>query len=623
MCGIGGILLPTDQVVSDSQLRQMANAMHHRGPDSSGTWTHSGVGFAHTRLSLVDLSDAAAQPWSDGTDAMVFNGEIYNYRDLRRELEAVGDHFITSSDTEVLFALVRRHGIDAALGQLRGMFGFAYFQASSNTTFLCRDRFGIKPLVYVPAAGGIAFASEVKALAAITAIEVDDTLALFTLRALGDKSMTRTLFRGIQQVSPGGIVAVRAGTVVSCRTFATVLDGVDPERHRRLEQGGFDAAVSEFQSLMDASVDRMMACDARLGTLLSGGVDSALITSIAARKGPQDLRAFTSDVQGSASEVDLARSIADSLHVPFRSVPFAPEQWITDWVQATWHLETPVITNPSSLPFAQVARLAHKDGYKAVLTGEGADELFLGYPRMASGAAESLATAPIRALRSVYGRVPGLLDAVLNDRDNVTNDFVRGIMGGFEDDRLTTEALERYSFLGTREAHLQAASAVMVQTSLQALLQRNDRMAMAHSVESRFPFLDEDLVAFAVNVPSRFKLRRTRTLHDPKHPFIVDKALVRAGAKPYLTSEQANRRKNGFPTRGLHGITVRPGAFAGGWAATTFGASQSFDHEIATWHQSYDPAKLMSLEIFGRLFARGESIETVESWVHANAELAP
>ncbi len=622
MCGIGGLLLETDQQVSEQTLQAMGRAMTHRGPDASGVWTQGSRGFSHTRLRLFDLSTAADQPWVRGDDALVFNGEIYNFRELRSELEWAGHTFTTTSDTEVLFVALQHHGLAKTLDRIRGMFAFAYHCAAEQTTYLCRDRFGIKPLLYGEIDGGIAFASEAKALAVARPLEVDETLALLAIRTLGDKSQDRTLFRGVRQVAPGSFVVVRSGRVVGTERYAPLLDLVDEARYRALDAGTYGAAVAELDELLRVSVDGMASCDANLGVFLSGGVDSGLLASLG-RTRAERFRAFTSDVRGPSSELAQAVAVAGALSVPIASTAFEPGDWLGEWVQSTWHLETPVITNPSTLPFGQVAQLAHDEGYQAVLTGEGADELFLGYPRLASGAAERLAAAPLAALRSVYGRVPGLLDALMNDRDARSNDFLRGVVGGFEEDLLRSEAEERYGFLDARQAKLQATSVVMTQTSLQALLQRNDRMGMAASIESRFPFLDEEVVAFALNLPTRFKLRRSFDVHNRKHPFVIDKAIVRSVADTYLPAGFAMQQKKGFPTRGLHGVLVRPGAFDGGWAAERFGDGISYGREIASWPQAYDAAKLMSIEIFGRLFAEGQSQAEVHEWVCANAKVAP
>ncbi len=595
----------------------MAAALRHRGPDACGTWVGPGVGFAHTRLSLFDLSDVANQPWVEGGDALVFNGEIYNFGELRVELEAQGRRFRSTSDTEVLFALLQQRGLDETLRRIRGMFAFAFHDGASGITHLCRDRYGIKPLLYTERPEGVWFASEAKALLPVAGVEVDRMLTLFALRTLGDKFQTRTLFRDVRQVAPGSVVSVRAGRVVGDKAYAPLLDQVDEARYRELDRTRFDQVVDELRYLLERAVDRMAACDARLGVFLSGGVDSGLITAIAATQRHRDLLAFTSDVVGPGSEREAAQDLADGLGVGIETSVFGPGDWIRHWVATTWSLETPVITNPSAVPFGQVARVAHDIGYKAVLTGEASDELFLGYPRLASGGLERLAGAPVQALRRLYRRVPGLADAILDERDSNSSAFLRGIAGGFEDVAIESEAVDRYSFLPPEQARLHAVSAVMTQTSLQALLQRNDRMGMSASIESRFPFLDEDVVKFALNLPVRWKLRRSRAVHDPKHPFVVDKAPVRAIACSYLDEDRAARCKSGFATPGLHGVQIRPGAFRGGWAADAFGAGRSFDREIAEWHQPYDRAKLMSIEIFGRLFGAGHSVEAVEEFVRS------
>lgn len=622
MCGIGGILLPDDETVPEPMLRRMAEAMAHRGPDAEGTWRSAGVGFAHTRLSLFDLSEAGNQPWSDGTDALVFNGEIYNFQELRKRLEAHGAELRSTSDTEVLFNAIQQFGLAKALAEIRGMFAFAFYEARSATTYLCRDRYGIKPLLYCRYQKGIVFASELKAILSIADVEPEVPHLLLALRTLGDKSQTRTLFRDVDQVAPATMVAIRGGKVVEHALFDSVLDHVDQVRYRELNRLSFDDVCVQANELLEASVARMAACDAKLGTFLSGGVDSSLITAIGAAQGHGQFHSFTADVMGPASELSNAERVADDLELPLSVAAFRQDDWLEDWVRCTWHLETPVITHPSSLPFAQLAQLAHHEGFKAVLTGEGADELFLGYPRLGSRFAEHVAAAPLTLLRHMYRRVPGLADALLNERDSHSNDFLRGVVGGFEERQIEAEAVERFAFLRPAAAQLQARTVIMMQTGLLSLLQRNDRMGMAASIESRFPFLDEELVRFAVNLPTRFKLRRTLTVHDPKHPFIVDKAPVRAVASRYLAPDIARRKKNGFPTPGLQTMVVRSGAFRNSWVAENFGGGRTFDRQIDAWPQVYDVAKLMSIEIFGRLFGAKQSLAEVEHYVQANVVLA-
>ncbi len=616
MCGVAGILRSNGAEVCERDLVSMASALSHRGPDSSGVWVGDDVGFAHTRLSLFDLTDAASQPWIGDGDVLVFNGEIYNFVELRRDLEQRGRSFKSTSDTEVLFASLQMDGVDRTLDRIRGMFAFAFFHGASRSTYLVRDRFGIKPLVYTDDGGGVVFASEVKALMALRPPTVDETLTLLSMRTLGDKFQRRTLFSDVRQVAPGSVLTVRDGRVVAERVYQPLLGYIDESRYRSLDRASFDDVCDELEHLLAQSVVGMRASDAALGVFLSGGLDSSLVSALAAADGPGGLRAFTSDVVGAQSELAAATAVAGHLGVPLDSSQFRPDDWTGEWVRTTWHLETPVITNPSAVPFGMVASLAQLRGYKAVLTGEGADELFLGYPRLASGGLERVAGAPLAAMRRIYGRVPGLLDALLEERDWMSSQFVRGIAGGFEDEAIDAEAVERYSFVGSKkEAYTHARSAVMAQTSLQALLQRNDRMGMSASIESRFPFLDEDVVSFALNLPVRWKLRRSRAVHDPKHPFVLDKAPVRSVGARYLGHDLAHQRKAGFPTPGLRALKIRNGAFRDSWIASTYGAGRSFDSEIAEWPQSYDVGKLMSVEIFGRLFSAQQSIDEVEQFV--------
>lgn len=609
MCGIAGILGRQEAQISEVDLQEMAGALRHRGPDGCGTWVGPGAGFAHTRMSRFDLSDVANQPWVDAGAALVFNGEIYNFGELRSELEAEGRRVRSTSDTEVLFALIQDRGLDETLRRIRGRVAFAFQDEKSGITHRCRDRYGIKPLLYTSPAGGVRFAAEAKALMSVGCVEIDEMLALLATRTVGDKFQTRTLFRGVRLVAPGSVVSVRDGQVIGDVSYAPLLDQVEAARYRDLERKSFEQICAEPRALFQGSVDRMAACDARLGVFLSGRADSGLIAAIAAGQRHAHFRAFTSDVVGPGSEREQAEQVARRLGIDIETSVSGPGDWVRDWVRTTWSLETPVITNPIAVPFGRVAQVAHAAGDKSVLTGQSVDEVFLGYRRLASGGIERVAGAPVQMIRRLYRRVPGLADAVLDERDSNSSAFLRGVADGFEDVAIQSEAEARYYFLAPDQARPRAVSAVMAQTSLQALLQRNDRMGMSASIASRFPFLHEDVVGFALNLPVRWKLRRSRAVHDLKHPFVVDKAPVRAVAGACPGDESAARRKSGFPTPGLHGVQVRPGAFHSNWTAGAFGAGRSFDREIAEWHRPYDRAKLLSIEIFGRLFGARQSVE--------------
>ena len=619
MCGVVGILGRVGSVPNPEVLGEMAGELGHRGPDSSDLWIDGHIGLGHTRLSLLDLRSEANQPWTDGSHALVFNGEIYNFVELTKELEAAGESFRTTCDTEVLFVALRRWGVSATLPRLRGMFAFAYFDKATGVTHLCRDRYGIKPLVYMERGDSVDFASETKALKRSGAVRVDPIQALFAIRTLGDKYASRTSFQGVRQVPPGGHVQVVDGTVVSAEVALAITDFIDPDRYRELSAAPFSAALDEFSTLLSASVKSMAVADAYLGAFLSGGVDSGVICALAAGE-RDDFRGFTSDVAGS-SELGGAQQTASAVGFDLSSIRFESDDWLKCWSEGTWALETPVITNVNALPFGTVARLAHQEGYKAVLTGEGSDELFLGYPRLTSVGLEQALGAPLTALQRLYRKSDRIADVILDQRDQISAAFVRGVAGGFEEDAVMADAVSRYSFAGTKESRMMAESIRMMSSGLQALLLRNDRMGMMSSIESRFPFLDDEVVAFAVNLPVKHKVRRVRQLHDPKHPFLQDKAVVRELGARLVGRELADRRKLGFPVAGLRGIKVKPGAFAGSWIADTFGVADGSLSMIDGWHQPYDRAKLASVEVFGRLFDAGQSRDEVDEWITANVEL--
>ena len=621
MCGIVGLLGRSGTTPDRRALDAMVRAVDHRGPDAWGTWTSGSVAFGHTRLSLVDPRPVADQPWVDGDDALVFNGEIYNHRHLARELEAAGDRLTTTSDTEVLFLALRRWGVAGAFGRLRGMFAFAFHDGTTRRTHLCRDRYGIKPLHYADGRGVVEFASEVKALTAIAPRSVDPVQALFSIRALGDKYRSRTMFRDIAQVPPGGHVVVEDGRIRSATVLTSPFDQVDPARYHDLDRAPFAAVVDDLRELLERAVATMSIADAPVGAFVSGGVDSSLLAALAHDR-RDDFRGFTADVVGPSSELAAARSLSDRLGFELEVARFEHDDWLGRWAATTWALETPLITHPSAALFALVAERAHASGYKAVLTGEGADELFLGYPRLASGAIERVAAAPSRSFaRCTAGRPPGRrLGPAWHRQHTRSSEFVRRrrcVRGGRRRRRGGRLLCVRRPEAGAADGRI----APLLSTSLQSLLQRNDRMGMAASIESRFPYLDEDVVAFAVNLPVRHKLERVRRIHDPKHPFVRDKAVVRELASRVAGDDIGSRAKQGFPTPGLRAVRVRPGAFATGWVAETFAIDRAAGREIDRWDHGYDTAKLASLEIFGRLFDANEAIADVDRWVRENVDL--
>jgi asparagine synthase (glutamine-hydrolysing) len=618
MCGIGGFIgadLPPDPAA----LTRMCELLAHRGPDDRGIFVDGPIGLAHTRLSLLDLSPAGHQPWVDGEHALVFNGEIYNFREERAVLEASGATFDSGSDTEVLFRSLVDRGVDQTLSRLRGMFAFAFVDLRSHRTVLCRDRFGIKPLVYRSGVGHVAFASEAKALAAVEPLEIDPVVALFSITGMADHSKSRTPFRGVEQVEPGSYVVIEDGRVSKRVTYYALADQIDESRYRCLEEASWNEVVDELDELLERSVRSVAFADAPVGAFVSGGVDSGLIASYGAASSPSDFTLFTADVVGAHSEREGAEALSRHIRRPLVSTPFEPGDLLGHWARCTWGYETPLVKHTNAMPFSALAERTRDAGFKAVLTGEGADELFLGYPTLLFDRYRPLVEAPLRLLDRLYGLSPRLAHIVLEPRSDPAATFLRGLSERYEHDRIERSDRPALDFLPRRDRALAYNTLDMFQEHLLSLLHRNDRMGMLSGIESRFPFLDEDLVSFGLNLPVKWKAAHTSRVHNLKHPFLIDKAVVRRLAARRLPPALAERPKEGFPMYGLRNVRLRDGAFRDGYVADLLSLDDPAQSYLIDQGATYQVAKLFSVEVFGRLFGLGHSIDEVTDWVTHHA----
>lgn len=619
MCGIVGVHGTIQGAIRDS-LELAAREIQHRGPDFTGLHVGQRFAVAHTRLSILDLSEAGNQPFADGRYALAYNGEIYNYQELRRELEGDGLAVRGTSDTATLFAYLRRHGVERTLERIRGMFAFVWADTLEDSVWLCRDRFGIKPLYYSSQNGGLYFASEVKAIRKLLPIRPDPIRTLHALASAGEASAEYTVFESVYQVPPGGVVERKGDGTPRIWRYHDVCQEVDEQEYRRLARASFADVCQEFRELLTASVKRMLMSDAPMGAFVSGGVDSSLIAAVANRNGAP-VQLFTSDVQGRLSEVEDARVLGRSLPAPLREAPFAPDDLLKTLAWVTWHYECPVVTHSNAAPLALVAREARRAGVKAVLTGEGADELFLGYPKMAATLLKPYLRLPLTILERTYGLVPKLRDFILGTKGVTAVDFVHQMARGMEPNRVRLEAERAFSFLEVRERRWSVWSVEGVRIHLLTLLHRNDRMGMSGSIEARFPYLDERVVRFGLNLPRKHKMRWVLRLHDIKHPFLEDKAPVRAMAREHLPERLSAKRKQGFPIFGLQYVQTRPGAFEGGWVAQTLGLREHEIRDVCETADRYMVGKLLAVDVFGRLFGLGEDIASIERRLEAHCSV--
>jgi asparagine synthase (glutamine-hydrolysing) len=505
MCGITGIFNVDGRPVSVSVLKRMTDAVQHRGPDGEGFWTSSFVGFGHRRLAIIDLSPLGHQPMqsADGRLVLTYNGEIYNFQELRVELESKGHAFRSRSDTEVLLAAYAEWGA-GCVDRLNGMFAFAVWDAREHRLFLARDRYGIKPLYYRFERGVLLFGSEIKSLLRHPDVSVSvDTAALSEYFAFQNVFSDRTLFAGIRLLPPAHTLTVHLGDPGSLRV-ARYWD-YDFREDESLDEC---AAGEELGRLFGAAVDRQLVSDVEVGSYLSGGVDSGAVTGVAARNFP-NLKTFTGGFDlSSASGLELGfdeRRKAEFLSNRYKTGHYEVVLKAGDMErvmpQLVWHLED--LRVGQSYPNFYVARLASRF-VKVVLSGAGGDELFAGYPwryyrAVVNDDADHYADKYYRYWQRLVPDdtrgdffAPSLAAAM---RQHDPRDAFRSVMNG-----------HAFDVQGPAD-YVNRSLYFEIKTFLHGLLVVEDKLSMAHSVETRLPFLDNDLVEFAQRVPVRYKLR--------------------------------------------------------------------------------------------------------------------
>jgi asparagine synthase (glutamine-hydrolysing) len=545
MCGILGIVGREGQPLERERFLRSRDTMTHRGPDDGGLYVDGPVMLGHRRLSIIDLG-GGHQPMSaaEGAVWIVFNGEIYNFRELRAELAGKGHAFKTTSDTEVILQLYLEAGV-SGFERLNGIFAFAIWDRRSGELHLVRDQLGIKPLYYADTPRGLVFASEIKTLLATGLVQPElESAALPEYLVFRDVSGERTLFRGVRRLLPGHRLTLRGACIATCRYWDLVADdkpGFD---------GRFEEAVDALESLLDDAVRMQMVSDVPLGTFCSGGVDSSQITARAARPASAPINTFSVGFDEAAFDESVyARRVAAHCGTRHHEIRISNRQFADNLETLIWYNDEP-LHFPNSVHIHAVSQLARRH-VTVVLTGEGADELFAGYPRYQIPvllARWRRVPTPVRRLASRLGRTLG--DHRLQKLERFT-----AMPAGWEilmnsasadagrlgipalDERSAVSDYRRAAFEATA-AHPDPVTRVSLldqQTYLVSILNRQDKMSMATSIESRVPFLDPRVVRFAHSLPTAYKLGR-----------LDNKRIVKALALRHLPAEVIKRRKSGF-----------------------------------------------------------------------------
>ena len=558
MCAIAGIVkFDPRERAERSRLVRMADVQQHRGPDGAGWWLDGGVGLAHRRLAIIDVA-GGHQPMSNEDDSIwiVFNGEIYNHAVLRHEMQRAGHRYRTKSDTETILHMYEAYGADC-VNRLQGMFAFAIWDRRQRRLLLVRDRLGIKPLYHASTGHELLFASEIKGILASGGLKPAFNEAILP-EYLANRYVAgeETFYRGVMKLLPGHLLEWSAEQGCRVRRYWH-----PPQRSVEENIPLFDRA-GQLRTGLERAVQSHLMSDVPLGLFLSGGLDSSGLAALMAPLMAQPVKTFAVGfAEREANELRYARLVSRAIGADHHEVVVSPHQFMQALPRLIWHEDEP-IAFPSSVPLFFVSRLARRH-VKVVLTGEGADELFLGYDyryrvtalnerigrvywkgvpgflrRRITGSLSYLPVSVQRyACRTVLAYEPGPRGLFFDNFSVFPESVQRSLLM----DREPLEALDPYAE-GLRywEEHhgtlLERMSYADVGTHLVELLMKQDQMSMAASLESRVPYLDHQVVEQAMLIPGSQRMKRWQT-----------KLVLREALRDLVPEAVLTRSKMGFP----------------------------------------------------------------------------
>jgi asparagine synthase (glutamine-hydrolysing) len=549
MCGIAGIIRLNKKPIRQSKLKTMTEALVHRGPDGEGHWLNQkcNVGFGHRRLSIIDLTESASQPmhYSDSRLTITYNGEIYNYIEIKKELKSKGYKFITSSDTEVILASYHYWGKNC-LARFDGMFAFAIWDEFSQETFCARDRFGEKPFFYYQNPEEIVFASEMKAIFSIGISKEVKEDRLFNYIAHNQREDFRhpesTFYKNIHQLEPGHYLIISSEN-----------KNIEKVKYWNLNTNTnfhitFNEAVEQFYNLFETSIKRRLRSDVAVGSSLSGGLDSSFIVSLIQKCKPENQKQFTFSARYKDYDQDEGEFI-DALVKKYDIKSYAT--WPSDLnmineIDKIFHHQEEPFGSSSVVAQWEVMKLAKEMGVTVLLDGQGADEILAGYngfyPIYHS---ELLGKNPLlflkeyKAFKNLHGGYPNKTSAIslLAFKSFFPSFFIPLLkikskllnhnslhLKDINRDFLIEHVNKPLPYVAQNNLN-QSMKFNLLQKGLGELLRKGDRNAMAFSVETRLPYLNHDLVEFLFTLPSSFKinsgwskylLRKSMEPHVPK-----------------------------------------------------------------------------------------------------------
>ncbi|MDQ1592564.1 MAG: hypothetical protein QOG71_3191 [Pyrinomonadaceae bacterium] len=543
MCGIAGIFeLDAGRAADGATAREMAATLAHRGPDGAGFYAHGNVAFGFRRLALNDLTAAADQPFSneDGSVVTMCNGEIYNYRELRARLEQRGHRLSTTCDSEVLPHLYEEYG-DALVDHLDGQFAFVVYDREKNQLLLGRDHFGVHPLFYATDGRTFLFASEIKAILRHPQIKREVNLTgLDQILCFPGLVSPTTMFRGIHSLPSGRRLKVSEHGVEETEYW----DLDYPQAHELASADGEESYINGVAERLARATRVRATADADVGIYISGGLDSAIVAGVCAQDSDAPVRRSFS-IMFPNDEMDEARHqrrVVKHARTSHHEVAFKASNVMERLAEAIYHAECPLkeTYNTACLALAEAAR---RGGVKAVLTGQGADELFAGYVGYkfdkfkGSNGGDDIDPEERRIRESLWGdaRIPyegNYAELARLKRELYAPGLLEKLNGG---DAFNALPINRARLDGRHPAHQRSYLDFKLRLADHLLSDHGDRMAMAHSVEMRHPFLDRALVDFARYIPPDLNLKN-----------FEEKYILRRAARQFVPPQIATREKFGW-----------------------------------------------------------------------------
>ena len=602
----------------------------HRGPDDDGFFSEENVGLAMRRLSIIDIH-TGHQPISneDGSLWIVFNGEIYNHQDLRRELQARGHRYTTKSDTETIVHLYEEYGSDC-VKKLRGMFAFAIWERSQKRLFIARDRLGIKPLYYRYDGDTLLFGSEIKAILAYPGVKPEfNRSTLPEYLAFGYIAGSETMYAGIQKLLPGQTLTIDERGEIKTSVYWDLNIRVDEVYSPR------EHYVRRYRELLEECVSSHLMSDVPLGVFLSGGLDSSAVAALTTKIRKEPIETFSVGYGEEAySELPYARAIAGHLKSKHHEIQLSRDEFFQTLPRLIWHEDEPIVW-PSSVALYFVARLA-RERVTVVLTGEGSDETLGGYTRYPWTLLNSrmdriyrtLTPVPLRRLlRKVISAGPfsattkRKLEHTFLVRDGASwpsfyfDNFYSAFSASEQGELLTPEATRSGgdTYAGSMTYWNRSSGDLLhrllytdIKTYLVELLMKQDQMSMAASIESRVPFLDHVLVEFTASIPAKYSIAG-----------MAGKCILKSAVGDLLPGEIVHRQKMGFPTpwaywlagpqlEDLERLLVEPRTLKRGLFHPTIVKRLFAEHRAGQRDHGNRIWRLLNLELWLRVCVDGE-----------------